>query len=251
MDKPKVISYTLASIDGRITLSPETLLLFGDARWEAAAGNSEEVYSRIFSQFKPGALLEGSGSFVLPNSPVEPLPSIDPDPALYQDYLPVEITSVPSRMWMTVVDSKGLIRWMYKEFPGEVWAGFYLLVCVSSQTPPAYLTYLRRELIPYIVSGTDQVDLKKILGKLSALGVRNIVSTAGGRLSGALVRQGLLDEIWVEYFPAIIGGKTTPSLFSAPNLIPQEHPILLSLRDCQVLPNQHILASFSVIQEQR
>jgi 2,5-diamino-6-(ribosylamino)-4(3H)-pyrimidinone 5'-phosphate reductase len=249
MDKPKVISYTLASIDGRITLSPETLLLIEDERWEAVAGNSAEVYARIFSKFKPDALLEGSGSLVIPNASVEPLPAIDPDPSLYQDYLPAEITSTPDRKWMVVVDAKGLVRWMYKEFPGDIWAGFYLLICVSPQTPPTYLAYLRRELIPYIVTGTDRVDLEQILGKLASLGVRNIVSTAGGRLSGALVRQGLLDEIWVEYFPAIIGGTTTPSLFSTPNLTPEEKPALLSLMDCQILPNQHIVASFTVVKE--
>ena len=30
-------------------------------------------------------------------------------------------------------------RWMYKEFPGEEWAGWHLLVLAARQTSPEYL----------------------------------------------------------------------------------------------------------------
>jgi riboflavin biosynthesis pyrimidine reductase len=62
--------------------------------------------------------------------------------------------------------------------------------------------------------GGHQLALKKMR---SLLGVEKLISTAGGRLNGALLRAGLVDEINVEYLPAVIGGRQTPSLFDAPS----------------------------------
>jgi riboflavin biosynthesis pyrimidine reductase len=242
-----VISYSVASVDGRLTLSPDTLLLYGDPRWDEAAGSSAGVYERIFDRFHPDALLEGSGSLVLPGAVPAPLPPAKDDPTLYSDYLPEAIVSVPNRKWMVVVDGKGLIRWMYKEFPGELWAGYYLLVAITPQTPAAYLAYLRREKIPYLVSGSEHVDLPVLMEKLSALGVQTVVCTAGGRQGGAMIRAGLLDQVWVETFPAVIGGTATPTLFTAPDLLPGEKPIRLSLLESTALPDGHILTSYAVI----
>ncbi len=41
MSRPKVVIYGQASMDGRLTLAPDVLLMFGDERWEAVAGSSD------------------------------------------------------------------------------------------------------------------------------------------------------------------------------------------------------------------
>lgn len=159
MIRPRVITHSLASLDGRLTLAPDVLLLYGDARWDAAAGSSEDTYRRFFAETHPQATLEGIGSFILDGAPIEPLPPIDGDGiGLYDDYLPPEIVNAPGRRWFTVVDSRGRGRWIYKEYPEEMWAGFYLLVLVSRSTPAEYLAYLRRETIPYLVAGDGRVN---------------------------------------------------------------------------------------------
>ena len=247
MSDPMVVSYSVASVDGRLTLSPDTLLLYGDPRWEGAAGSSADVYQRIFERIHPDAVLEGSGSLALADAVPAPLPPAAEDPALYQDFLPADIVAVPNRKWMVVIDGRGRIRWMYREFPGELWSGFYLLVAVTPRTPSAYLAYLRRENIPYLVTGAEHVDLAALMQKLSALGARTLACTAGGRLGGAMIRAGLLDQVWVETFPAVIGGTSTPALFTAPDLQPGEEPVRLSLNECVPLPDGHILTSYSVI----
>ncbi len=241
MARPKITTYSLASLDGKLTTSPETLLLFGDERWNRCAGASEDAYKWLMSEFHPDAMLEGSGSLVLAGQPVEPLPTSDiPEPILRTDHLPASVVQVSGRKWLTVVDSRGLIRWMYKEFPGEEWVGWHVLVLVSDTTPLPYLAYLRKEEIPYLISGDDRVDLPQAIDKLAQLGVHKIISTAGGKLSGALLRQGLVDEVCVEFFPALIGGRTTPCLFNAPDLLPDEQPLPLELDRVETLPNQHI-----------
>jgi riboflavin biosynthesis pyrimidine reductase len=68
----------------------------------------------------------------------------------------------------------------------------------------------------------------------SRLGVDSLLSTAGGRLNGALLRAGLVDEVNVELLPGIIGGLDTPSLFDSPALGPEEMPIKLDLISAQV-----------------
>jgi 2,5-diamino-6-(ribosylamino)-4(3H)-pyrimidinone 5'-phosphate reductase len=239
INRPKTIVFSQASLDGRLTIAPEVLLLYGDARWQAIAGSADDVYARLMRQYQPQALLEGSGSLVLPGQRSEPFPAYPGETAaLYQDFLPPEVVNPgnlePPRRWLVVVDSGGRIRWVYKEFPGEVWSGWHILVLVSTETPAEYLAYLQHEQIPYLVAGTGRVNLAAALEKLSnQLGIQTLVVTGGGRLNGALLRAGLIDEVEIEFLPALIGGSRTPALFTAPDLLPDEEPLPLQLCDCK------------------
>jgi riboflavin biosynthesis pyrimidine reductase len=92
------------------------------------------------------------------------------------------------------------------------------------------------------------VDLRVALEKMgSRLGVTSLVSTAGGRLNGALLRADLIDEINVEFFPAAIGGRETPSLFDAPSLAPDEWPVRLELLSAQVQAGGRVWLRYGVI----
>jgi riboflavin biosynthesis pyrimidine reductase len=137
---------------------------------------------------------------------------------------------------------------MYKdEFPDEAWRGWHLLVLTCRDTPAEYLAYLQRETIPYLVAGKEQVDLSKALEKMrSKLGVTSVLSTAGGRLNGALLREGLVDEINIEFLPAVIGGIETPSLFTSPGLGPDEWPVQLELISTQVQAGGQVWLRYKV-----
>ncbi|NIS81603.1 MAG: deaminase [Anaerolineales bacterium] len=236
MKRPRLVLFGEASLDGRLTLAPDVLLLYGDERWRASAGSSD-VYDWIKSKHQPQAFLEGSGSLVLWNEEPETLPSYAGESfALYEDYLPEDILTRPEHQgWFIVVDSRGRVRWKYKEWPEEEWRGWHLLVLVSERTPVEYLAYLQREGIPYLVAGKQRVDLQVALGKISSeLGVECVLSTSPGKLGGALLRADLVDEINIEFFPAVIGGFKTPSLFECPALQESEWPTKLRLISAQV-----------------
>ncbi len=231
---------------------PDVPLLFGDERWQAVAGSGDDLYERSKLTHKPQVILEGSGSFVTSDVEPEPLPPFEGYPqALYQDFLPDAVVHRPGhRGWFAVVDSRGRVRWAYKEWPEEGWEGWHLLLLVAHHTPPGYLAYLQRENIPYLVAGEERVDLHLALVKLgSQLGVTCVLSTSPGRLGGALLRAGLVDEISIEFFPAIIGGLETPSLFDSPELKPDEWPTRLKLISAQVQAEGRVWLRYQVVRD--
>ncbi len=251
MNRPRVVVHQGASVDGRLTLAPDILLLFGDERWQAIAGSSN-LFEWLKFTHKPQAFLEGSGSLVRDNEEPEPLPPFEGDSkSLYQDFLPDAVVRRPEHQgWFTVVDSRGRVRWAYKEWPEEEWTGWHLLVLVAHHTPPEYLAYLQRESIPYLVAGEERVDLRQAMEKVaSQLNVTCVLSTAGGRLNGALLRAGLVDEINIEFFPAVIGGFETPSLFDSPALKLDEWPTRLKLISVQVQAEGRVWFRYQVISE--
>jgi len=255
MNRPKVVVFSSASVDGRIAVSPDVLLLWGDERWQKL---DEEKQSRAFEWLKfthePQATLEGSGSFVREKDKPAPLPSFDGESeSLYQDFVPEAVVQRPGHEgWFTVVDGRGRVREWIKDGAvfGPDWEGWHLLVFVAHHTPAEYLAYLQREDIPYLVAGKGRVDLQLALEKLRAqLGVTSVLSTAGGRLNGALLRAGLVDEINVEFLPSIIGGIETPSLFDAPALKPDQWPTRLKLISAQVQAGGSVWLRYKVIAE--
>jgi riboflavin biosynthesis pyrimidine reductase len=147
------------------------------------------------------------------------LPAPDSRADLYRDFVPVE-----RARWFVVVDGRGRVRWTYTEM-----GGWHLLVLVAGATPPGYLAYLREEGIPYLVAGEARVDLADALGRLAERhGVRTVVADGGGRLNGALLRAGLVDEVDVQFLPAIIGSPDAPSLFAGFGLGDDDAPVRLT-----------------------
>ncbi|MBN2146736.1 MAG: hypothetical protein JW726_05075, partial [Anaerolineales bacterium] len=160
MERPYIVVNQQASVDGRLAISPDKLLLFGDERWNTIAGADSTFWEQIKTTHKPQTVLEGSGSFCPLDQPPDPLPPVEGSPvSLYQDYLPSSILNRPGHAgWFSVVDGRGRVRWAYKEYPDPAWAGWYPLVLVCRQTPPESLAYLQREEVPYLVAGQQRVD---------------------------------------------------------------------------------------------
>ncbi|MFI5691937.1 RibD family protein [Kribbella sp. NPDC051586] len=229
-DRPRLVVSVTASVDGRVTVGRDRLLLSDEAGqvWRslwpdgftAANGARTALLEELYA---PTAILEGSGTFVTADTGPLELPQ---ETCSYDDFLPDDVVNDPAhRKWFTVVDGRGRVPWTEKG--GE---GIDLLLLTCRATPSAYLAYLRRKNIPYLVAGEKRVDLDLALRRMGErLGVTCVVSEAGGGLNGALLRADLIDELHLILFPAAIGGAGVPSVFDGPELEREALPTRLRL----------------------
>ena len=224
--RPQVVLTTTASVDGRVTLTQSERLLDPDVstRWQAAwpadvEALIEQRRSWIEARHAPTVVLEGSGTFVAANatSPWADCPD-DGENWLYTDHLPRR-----TPRWFAVVDGRGRIDWT---FTGDDETSLLLLVCRA--TPTGYREHLRELGVAYLVVGDERVDLREALQRMGAvLGAVAIIADGGGGINGALVRAGLVDEVHVITFPALVGGLTTPSFVDGAQLQPGSSPVSL------------------------
>ncbi|WP_432885904.1 RibD family protein [Kribbella sp. CA-245084] len=237
-----------ASVDGRVTVVRDRLLLSDEARqlwrsfWPEGFTTVNDARTALLEElYAPTAILEGSGTFVTADTGPLELPEAT---ISYDDFLPDEVVNHPAhRKWFTVVDSRGRVLWTEKGG-----AGIDLLVLTSRATPTAYLAYLQRENIPYLVVGEEHVELELALRRMQErLGVSCVVSEAGGGLNGALLREDLVDELHLILFPAAIGGAGVPTVFDGPELEPGELPTRLRLLSSSTTADGVVSLRYEVI----
>jgi riboflavin biosynthesis pyrimidine reductase len=242
------VTFNMISVDGRVTLAPGVNLMAGDARWEATTAGVGDPYDWVRRVHDPQVLLEGSGSF-LSDASEGPAPDAGgPQRAEESEsFLPAGVVEVAGRRWFAVVDGRGRIQLQFTEWPDPAWAGWHALVLTSHCAPAEHLAWLRERGIPYVVLGQQRVDLPAALRLLGdRLGVRTVVCTGGGRLGGALLRAGLVDEIDLDVLPVAIGGRGTPALFDAPPLGPDQWPTRLELLNAETLPGGRVRLRYTV-----
>ncbi|MFA5312634.1 MAG: RibD family protein [Methanomassiliicoccales archaeon] len=94
-----------------------------------------------------------------------------------------------------------------------------IIVLCSKKTPKGYISSLKKMNVEYIVAGDDKVDLKKALDIIaSKYGIKRLRIDSGGTLNGALMREGLVDEVMLLINPYAVGGMTSRSWYRAPDL---------------------------------
>lgn len=222
MTRPKVVLYVGASLDGRITMNSNSTMfdaykqpelyemLFTKDEWASFT-------NEIFQIYKPDMFLEGCNMLVAENQELTELPPYDGDlEVLYQDYLPDDIINRPGRKtWTSVVDGRGRFRNGYTADGDD--PKTYMVHLTTETAPPEYLSFLRQRSIPYLIEGQNKVNLPQMFDKVKTkLNVQTIATSSGGKLSGALIRNSLLDEINILLSPIVIGGYTVPTLFASP-----------------------------------
>lgn len=241
MARPRVVTFNLTSVDGRLTLAPGVNLMTGDERWTPVIEGIGDPYLWAREMHDPEVLLEGSGSFLSPadgglipvEAPVEA--RVGGERMVDEHFLPPAVVDVPGRRWFAVVDGQGAVDLEFTEWPDPAWAGWHALVLTSRAAPAEHLHKLRDRGIPYLVVGEQHVALADALNLLQErLDVRTVVCTGGGRLGGALLRQHLVDEVDLVLLPWAIGGRGTPALFDAAPLAPDEWPTRLQLVSSEV-----------------
>jgi hypothetical protein len=81
--------------------------------------DSDDAYARLFREYVPDAVLEGSGSFLVEGSAPESEVGKAMGQATTCDHFLLErIVERPGhRGWFVVVDGRGRVRWRFRERP--------------------------------------------------------------------------------------------------------------------------------------
>ena len=246
MKRPYIVLGVSASIDGRISLGPNRTMMDIDERdsvlgtkkeWNDFAKQMEFIYDY-------DVWMDGSNMLVKEGGELRELePFKGDEDTLYEDHLPDEIVSQPGlKGFLAVVDGRGRVR---GGFTGE--EHWPLVHLVSESVPANYLNFLRDKKIPYLIAGKERVDLERNLEKMKTkLDVEKVFTTSGGRLAGALLKKGLLDEINILFNPVIIGGYETPTLFASPDLKEEEWPTRLKHLMTKIEPDGTLWVRYKV-----
>lgn len=99
------------------------------------------------------------------------------------------------------------------------------IVAVSKLADQSRVENVRRK-AEVVTFGESKVDLKALMGYLYEIGVRKVMVEGGATLNYGLLREGLVDEIYVYYGGMIIGGARAPTIVDGSSFNP---PIELEL----------------------
>lgn len=107
------------------------------------------------------------------------------------------------------LDAHGRLAWETNDVGGD-----HVVAILSGRVSDDYLAFLRARGVSYLLAGAREVDLSLALEKIGArLGVRTLLLEGGGRINGAMLRAGLVDELSLLLAPVADGRIGTPALF--------------------------------------
>lgn len=145
-----------------------------------------------------------------------------------------------------VVDSRGRIRYWNILRSQPYWRE--VTVLCSQATPRDYLEYLERRRVPFIIAGSENVDLRLALEELNTrFGVQSVRVDSGGILNGVLLRAGLVDEVSVLIDPCLVGGTSPRTGFVAPDLTSPEGITRLKLIHCEQVRENILWLKYQVV----
>jgi riboflavin biosynthesis pyrimidine reductase len=234
----QLVTFSIASLDGRIAVSGSTPAWL-DSTWKPLE-HFEPV--DVMALHKARLSLEGSNSFTARSAGPADFGDYAGRKVPGGDFLPSSLRSHQGR-WLVVVDSRARVRWTTFEMRGTK-----LAVLLAAATPGPYRAFLREHGVPYFEAGLERVDLSAALARLAAVfAVSGIISDAGGVLNGALLRAGLVDEVDVQFLPAIVGQARAPAIFEGFDLGTLGAPALLELVSAEARPDGSIFTRYTVL----
>ncbi|MDX9906459.1 MAG: RibD family protein [Bacteroidales bacterium] len=203
---PKVITHNAISLDGSISGFAIDL-----EKYYAVAGN-----------LNPDAMLVGSSTA---KSGIEMYSDGIPDESP-SDFVKPKVASEDKRPFWVIPDSHGLLQGRLHVFRRFEYCKD-VIILLSEKSPESYVKYLMERNYDVIISGHEEIDLKKSLEILAdKYDCKVVMTDSGGNLNNVLLEAGLVDEISLIIHPALVDQRH-PKLFR--NLAVTSHPIDLEL----------------------
>ena len=219
--KPYVIIQNSTSADGRIDWFK------GDVG----------LYYQIAAELQTDATLTGTDTLLSGGDvSVDELPNDQPQ------------EKMEGAGWLVVTDSRGRVADWDSLRKHPYWKD--IIVLCSRSTPKGYIKALKGKKMNYIVEGDDRVDLARSLEMLSdEYGIKRMRLDSGGTLNGAMLRQGLVNEVILLINPYMVGGISAKSCYRAPDLESLDGVIDLKLISSRRMKGGVQQLRYQVVQE--
>lgn len=120
-----------------------------------------------------------------------------------------------------------------------------ILVFTTKQTHPSQIRRVEQRGAEVFIMGEHRVDLAAASRKLWELDIKQALVEGGGTLNAALLRQGLVDEMYVYVAPLIFGGATAPTPVAGDGLA-REEAIGLLLLEVEEMPEGGVLLRYAL-----
>lgn len=215
--RPYIICHMMQSVDGRIACDMVDKI------------SGEEYYTAL-DALECNAFIEGKHSYQIHYCG-------------FDDFIPKSSSSMDAEKFHIAsksdkynisIDTKGTLKWKGCDNNGRI-------CIVSEQVPPDYLRYLEQLGISYIATGKESVNLPRAMEILaSEFGVKRVAVVGGGKINGAFLTAGLLDELSVMIAPGIDGRIRQPALFDFNYTDKDYVPVKVKIKEIKTFPNDVI-----------
>jgi 2,5-diamino-6-(ribosylamino)-4(3H)-pyrimidinone 5'-phosphate reductase len=107
------------------------------------------------------------------------------------------------------IDPRGRLAWEANDIDGD-----HVVAILSERVSDGYVAFLRERGVSYLLAGARAIHLRLALEKIRIrFGVDTLMLEGGGKINGAMLRAGLIDEVSVLVVPVADGRIGTPALF--------------------------------------
>jgi riboflavin biosynthesis pyrimidine reductase len=187
----------IMSLDGRIVSS----------RWQLSADGRAE-YEATAATYQSNAWMCGRVTMAGFANGTPPVPGAAALAIARTDY----IAPHPQTSFAIALDPAGKLYWARNEIGGD-----HLITVLTEKVSNDYLAHLRTAGVSYLFAGPDRIDLPIVLDKLAAaFPIKTLMLEGGGKINGAMLQAGLIDELSLLLAPFADGSTDTPTLFDLP-----------------------------------
>lgn len=210
--RPRVVCHMAASIDGRIVV----------AEWpEPVASALHREYERVHREYDADGWLCGRVT-------MEPFAgSVRTAAEVEREHVgaPREDFRAPGDhgSFAFALDPSGRLAWQSNDIDGD-----HVVAILSERVSDDFLAFLRERGVSYLLAGAREIDLPLALDRIGErFGVRTLMLEGGGRINGALLHAGLVDELSLLLVPVADGRIGAPTLFDVDVVGVTPHQLVL------------------------
>ncbi len=219
MPRPHVICHMASSVDGRVKIK----------RWSRidVDGIVEKAYEAVHDKLEGDAWMCGRVTMAGYASGEPPQPYAGA-PIPREDF----IATRDAEGYAIGLDAHARMHWGTRN---DI-TGDHVVMVLTEQAPDAHLDALRRAGVSYLFGGRDAIDLGLVLDKLAAtFAIKRLLLEGGGRINGAFLAEGLVDEVSLLVAPAVDGLMGTPAVFDYEGHEDAPKSMALTLRNLEAM----------------